>query len=203
MFAPALMVRGNVNPATLKSDPTTLAAETVTEPVPLFVNVVVFVPLFPITTLPKARLVGDALSKKVGAAVAVPESDTTGGVFGALLVIVSVPEKLPVAVGANLTVKFVAWPAGTEIGNVAPTRLNPVPATVALVTDIVVPPVFEICTGSVVDVFTTMLPKPRLVGDTAICAGDAVTVTVAEADFVLSATLVALTVKEPVELGAV
>lgn len=108
LLAPALMVRGRLNPVTLKSDPTTLAADTVTEPVPLFVKVVVFVVLFPITTLPNARLVGDALNRKVGVAVAVPERDTTGGVFGALLVIVSVPVKLPVVVGANFTVRFVA-----------------------------------------------------------------------------------------------
>ncbi len=63
--------------------------------------------LFPTRMLPKETLVGEAFSKNVGAAVAVPDKATVGGVFGALLVIVSVPLNVPVAVGANLTVSVV------------------------------------------------------------------------------------------------
>jgi len=48
-----------------------------------------------------------------------------------------------------------------------------------------------------------MLPKFSVVGESAICAGRAVTVTVADADFVVSATLVAFTVKDPALPGAV
>lgn len=55
------------------------------------------------------------------------------------------------------------------------------------------PPVFETRRVCVVVVFTSMLPKLIEVTETAICAG-AATVTVADADFVVSATLVAFTV---------
>ena len=56
------------------------------------------------------------------------------------------------------------------------------------------PPVFEICTVFVEVVPATMLPKLKDVGVIAICAEAAVTVTVADADLVVSATLVAFTV---------
>jgi hypothetical protein len=150
--------------------------------------------LFPTRTLPKGTLVGDALSTKVAAAVAVPERVTVGAVFEALLLIVNEPENVPAALGANLTVIVVDWLAGTEIGNPVVTRLNPVPETVALVTDIAVPPVFETCKDTFEDVPATMLPKLRLVVERLIWAGAAVTVTVAEADLELSAILVAFTV---------
>lgn len=42
--------------------------------------------------------------------------------------------------------------------------------------------------------FVAILPKLNAVGDTAICAAAVVTVTLAEADFVVSAELVAFTV---------
>lgn len=203
LLPPAAIAAGSVSPVTLKPDPAGFAAETVTEPVPVFDRVTVCVALVPTTTFPKETVAGAALSRKVGAAVAVPDNVTTGGVFGALLVTVSDPLKVPVAVGANLMLRLALWPAGIEIGNVAPTRLNDAPATVAFVTDMAVPPVFETCTVNVDVVFTTMLPKLSAVGDNVICAGAAVTVTVAEADFVLSATLVAFTVKEPADAGAV
>lgn len=80
------------------------------------------------------------------------------------------------------------------MGNVVVTRLNPVPVTVAPVIDMDVPPVFETCTGSVEVVPETMLPKFSAVGVIVIWAGGVVTVTVADADLVVSATLVAVTV---------
>ena len=39
------------------------------------------------------------------------------------------PEALPAAVGANLALKVVFWPALRVIGAVIPLRLKPVPAT--------------------------------------------------------------------------
>ena len=56
------------------------------------------------------------------------------------------------------------------------------------------PPVFETFKVCVELVFAAMLPKLREVGETAICAGVDVTVTLADADFVPSAALVAFTV---------
>jgi hypothetical protein len=88
------------------------------------------------------------------------------------------------------------------IGKVAPTMLNPLPLTTALVTDKLDPPVFDKVSVWVDVVFDTILPKLIAVGETAICAAVVVTETVAEADFVLSATLVAVTAYVPGLLGA-
>ena len=103
LFAPAVIVVGSVRPLTVKPDPVTFAALTVTDPVPVFESVTVLLELPPTRTLPNERLVGEALSRNVAAAVAVPDRVTTGGVFGALLVTVNEPEKVPAAPGANFT----------------------------------------------------------------------------------------------------
>jgi hypothetical protein len=95
-------------------------------------------------TLPKATLVGEALSRYVLDAVAEPDRVTTGALFDALLAMVIVPVKLPVAVGANLTLKFADCPAAIVIGNVPPEMLKAVPLTAALVTERFDPPVFDI-----------------------------------------------------------
>ena len=104
------------------------------------------------------------------------------------------PVKLPVVVGANLIGRFAVAPAAIVIGNVVPARLKPVPVTVAPVTDNDEPPVFESVMFSVEVVPATKLPKLSEVGETESCAGGNVTVTVAEADLVESAALVAVTV---------
>ena len=70
---------------------------------------------------------------------------------------------------------------------------KPVPPIVALVTDRFDPPVFESLTVCVEVLFATVLGNVTVVGETAIWAGTAVTVTSAEADFVESAELVAVT----------
>lgn len=165
---PAAIATGSVNPETLNPVPVTFAALTVTELVPVFESVTVALVLLPTTTLPNETLVGETLSRAVGAAVAVPDSETVGGVFGALLLMVRLPVKLATVAGANRTVNVVACPAGTEIGNVAPTRLNEVPVTVALVRDIAAPPVFDTCTIRLLVLLTTILPKFKVVGVTAI-----------------------------------
>ena len=90
-------------------------------------------------------------------------------------------------------VRFADCPAAIVIGNIVPITLKPAPLVLAPVTDSAAPPVFETRSVCVVVVFTSMLPKLMEVTETAICAG-AATVTVAEADFVVSATLVAFTV---------
>jgi hypothetical protein len=90
-FAPAAIVIGSVDPAMLKPDPVKFAAETVTADVPVFESFTVWFAALPNSTLPNATVVGDALNKNVGAAVAVPERLTTGAVLLALLAIVIVP----------------------------------------------------------------------------------------------------------------
>jgi hypothetical protein len=65
------------------------------------------------------------------------------------------------------------------------------------------PPVLVTTTACEDVVVAGMLLKVIELGDTAIAGGGRVTVTAAEADFELSATLVALTVNVPAALGAV
>jgi hypothetical protein len=191
--APAAIVTGRER-LVENTPPVKFAAETLTELLPVFDRVTVWLAVLPTRTLPKFTLVGDALSNCVGGAVAVPDKLTTGGVLGALLTTVNDPVKLPVVVGAKRTVSVAELPAATVNGNVAPTRLNPVPVTAALLTEKLVPPVFETVRFCVEVVFWTMLPNAIKADERAICAGAGVTVTVTEANFVLSATLVARTV---------
>jgi hypothetical protein len=51
--------------------------------------------------------------------------------FVALLVIVIVPDELPVAAGANFAERVAFWPAGMVTGVVSPLMLKPVPVMVA------------------------------------------------------------------------
>ena len=90
-LAPAAIASGNVDPVRLKPDPVKLAADTETDEVPVFESFTVWLAEFPSSTLPKATLVGEALSKYVGAAVPVPDKLITGAVMLALLAIVTVP----------------------------------------------------------------------------------------------------------------
>ena len=102
---PAATVNGKLVPLRLNPIPVKFAAETDTEAVPAFDRVTVLVAALPSTTLPKERLVGETVSKYVLAAVAEPDSVTAETALDALLEMLIVPVKLPVAVGANLTDK--------------------------------------------------------------------------------------------------
>ena len=63
------------------------------------------------------------------AAVPVPLRDMVVGEFGALLVIVTVPAKLPAVVGANKTLKVVVPAAAIVAGSVSPLTLYAAPLT--------------------------------------------------------------------------
>jgi hypothetical protein len=139
---PAAIVSGRARDVE-NTPPVKLAADTLTDVLPVLDSVTFWLAVLPTRTLPKAMLVGDALSSRVGGAVAVPDKLTAGGVFGALLVTVRDPLKLPADVGAKRTLSVAEDPALTVNGKVAPTRLKPVPVTVALETEKLVPPVFE------------------------------------------------------------
>ena len=69
------------------------------------------------------------------AATPVPLIGTVSGELGALLTIVTVPEKLPEELGANTTLNEELLPAPTEIPEVLPLTLKPVPETVTDVID--------------------------------------------------------------------
>ena len=99
--APAAIPNGKVGPVTPNAAPVVLAEKTVTLELPVFDRVAVWVAVFPVSTLPNDRLVGETLSRNVGAAVAVAESVTTGAVLDALLTRVTLPVNVPAACGAN------------------------------------------------------------------------------------------------------
>jgi len=80
--------------------------------------------LLPTCTLPKLRLVAVAVSDP--GVTPVPDSGRPNVGFDALLVIVTAPVALPVALGAKFAVKVVVWPAFKVVG-FNPLMLKPVP----------------------------------------------------------------------------
>ena len=197
----AATLKGTVRPGVLKPFPDRFAADTETVELPVLVSVIVRLELLPVVTFPNDKLVGEALIRNVEAVVAVPARVTVA--FETLEVIATEPVKVPLALGENLIGSVAELPAAIVIGNVDPARLKPVPVTVAPLTESEEPPVFESVMLSVEFVPATRLPKLSEVGDTESWPGAAVTVTVADADFVTSAALVAVTVYVPAEPGAV
>jgi hypothetical protein len=76
----------------------------------------------------KLKLVGLAESVTVAAAP-VPLRATALGEFGALLVMLTLPAKLPAVVGANKTLNVAVPPAATVAGVVSPLTLKALPVT--------------------------------------------------------------------------
>src|SRR5260370_41221468 len=70
-------------------------------------------------------------------AAPVPESATTRGEFAALLTTVTLPARLPVEAGAELTLKEVDCPAARLNGSAIPLALKPAPVAANRETDIV------------------------------------------------------------------
>jgi hypothetical protein len=91
-----------------------------------------------------------------------------------LLVIVSCPLALPVAVGANCTCNVIDWVGFSVAGKLPPTIVKPVPVSAAelIVTGEV--PVDVSVNDCVVAVFTVTLPKLRLAALSANCGLGAV-----------------------------
>ena len=94
-----------------------------------------------------------------GAAPA-PVSGMTRGELAALLVTVTPPERLPVVVGANATLKEVDCPAARVTGSAKPLALNPAPLAAICETDTLLLPVFVRVTFCVALVGVVTLPKP-------------------------------------------
>jgi hypothetical protein len=101
----AARVSGRVKPLALKPAPETFTCEIVTLELPLFVSVTACVLLVPTNTLPKLKLAGLAVNWNV-AATPVPLRAMAVGEFGALLTSDTLPVTLPVAAGANPTLKL-------------------------------------------------------------------------------------------------
>lgn len=115
----------------------------------------------PTTALPKLRLVG--LSESAGC-VPLPVRDATVGELCALLLIETVPDAPPGAVGANCALKVVDCPGARESGKVSP--LMPKPAPVALPCKILklAVPEFVKVTDWALAVPTITFPKLTLLG---------------------------------------
>lgn len=93
---------------------------------PVFVSVAVCVPVAPIATFPKFRLVGVTDNWSV-AAVPVPLREITAGEFAESLASEIPPVALPACSGANLTVSVVVWPADSVTGVLIPLIVKPEP----------------------------------------------------------------------------
>ena len=101
--------------------------EIVTLVFPVLVTVTLLELELPALMLPKASCPGFAVSVK-DAATPVPLKATLVGELGALLEIVTVPARLPRAVGANSAMNDVLCPAASVAGVVSPITLYPVPS---------------------------------------------------------------------------
>jgi hypothetical protein len=126
VVCPALRVAGTDKPAMLKPAPEALAAEIVTLAVPELFNVMVCVPLLPTSTLPKLKV--DGLGESA-ANMPVPASEATVGELCALLLIETLPDALPGAVGANSALKVLNCPGARDNGKVNPLMPKPAPVT--------------------------------------------------------------------------
>ena len=97
--------------------------------------------------------------------VPVPEIPTTSGELAALLTTVTLPGRLLVAVGANVTLNEVDCPAARVRGSAIPAVLNPVPPRLICEIKTLAFPVFESVTFCVALVPVARLPKFSEVGD--------------------------------------
>ena len=98
-------------------------------------------------------------------AVPEPESETARGELVALLVMLTLPEKLPLVVGANVALREVACPGASVRGNANPELLNPVPLMLICERDTLELPEFVSVTLCVAVAPVVMLPKLSEVGD--------------------------------------
>lgn len=163
----AARVRGSPSPVTLKPLPVTLSFERVTLALPLLLSVTVCVALEPVVTLPKLSEVGEAEIWRT-CATPVPDSGTDTDAVGELFPSVSVPENVPAAVGAKLTVHAAEPPAATVSGTVRPDKEKPVPDTVAWETVRLAVPGLEMVTVCVFVTPVVALPKLTDAGVTEI-----------------------------------
>ena len=121
-----MRVRGAVIPLNVKPVPLIATCEIATLEPPVFVTVSVRVALCPTVTLPKPR--EDELGPRVPTAVVpAPDKGMLNAVSDASEVIVTLPFEVPVAVGANSTLKPAVCPAASVTGAVIPLKVNAVP----------------------------------------------------------------------------
>src|SRR5580700_8344093 len=95
----------------------------------LFVSVSGILWLSPTWTFGKLRLGGLAESEPGGKPA--PETGKFSGELTASLTMATLPLTVPLAWGANTTLKLVLWPAASVTGSDNPLKVNPAPVTVA------------------------------------------------------------------------
>jgi hypothetical protein len=125
------------------------------------------VPVAPTAMLPKLTLEGVT---EICGCVPVPVREIVAGELVALLTTVTLPARLPVEVGAKLTVNDVDWPAARLNGSVIPLVLKPVPVALTCEMETLEFPVLEIVTLCVALVPVVRLPKLSAVGEAESCS---------------------------------
>ncbi len=161
VVCPGLRVAGTVNPAMLKPVPEALAAEIAMLAVPELLSVMVCVPLLPTSTFPKLKL--DGLGESA-ASVPLPAREATAGDLYALLLIETLPDALPGAVGVNCALKVLDCPGARENGKVNPLIPKPAPVTLPCeILKLAVPELVKV-TVCALAVPTVTFPKLTLLG---------------------------------------
>jgi len=156
----------------------------------------------PTVTFPKATLEG---TTAICGCTPVPLREIVKGEFVALLVTVTVPANVPVALGANFTLSDVDCPGERVSGTVGLVRVKPAPLSVICEIVTLEFPVLETDTFSVAlePVFT--LPKPKDVEEAESCKVEATPVPLRAMEvgaFGALLTRVRLPEKVPAEAGA-
>jgi hypothetical protein len=161
VVCPALRVAGTDKPAMLKPAPEALAPEIVTLAVPELLSVMVCAPVLPTSTFPKLKL--DGLGESA-ASMPLPASEATVGELYALLLIETLPDALPAAVGANCALKVLDCPGARENGKVNPLMPKPAPVTPPCeIFKLAVPELVKVTVWALA-VPTATFPKPTLLG---------------------------------------
>ena len=99
--------------------PLAVIIEICTLELPVFVTVSLCVADVPVFTFPKPILV-ELKERVCVCATPVPVSATVAVGFGALLAILTVPDRLPAVVGVNTALKLTLLPGATVLGTLRP-----------------------------------------------------------------------------------
>ena len=158
---PAGIVVGSDRPPTLKAELLVLASVTVTL-APLAVRLPDAVPLVPVTTFPRPKVVGFTLSCPVDDVIPVPDSAIVPVGLEASDVTVAVALNGPAAFGVNVMLSVALCPAPIEAGMLGAVTVKYLLEIVALLIETDVVPEFVAVTVKVLLVFAVTLPKSRL-----------------------------------------
>jgi hypothetical protein len=161
-------VTGKLPPIIVNPAPVLAAELTVTGAVPVDVRVSDCIVAVFTVTLPKLKVAALTANWGLGAAVLVPLRVTCAvEPVDELLLIVTWPLALPVAVGRNWTCKVTACAGFSVTGKLPPTIVKPIPVIAAELTVTGAVPVDVSVSDCVVAVFTVTLPKLKVAALTA------------------------------------